>query len=205
MRDSGRAARKTKLLWDNVAEKGAQRFEIARCRTEIGTCATRRRGSGASCSGRWSFIVLLQGRKVPWPGVPKASQRAGAPPPVGRRAAEARARRNLDPPIAELSRARIAGGQSELDARPEGNFSWLQGLEKSRNAERISRSARGRGRPSEHLRRAQLRGLPRRLPKPKPLPGLDEERRRRYGASGRPFVPGAARAKAMCYFFCDFT
>jgi hypothetical protein len=43
------------------------------------------------------------------------------------------------------------------------------------------------------------------LPKPKPLPGLDEERRRRYGASGRPFVPGAARVKAACYFFCDFT
>jgi hypothetical protein len=39
----------------------------------------------------------------------------------------------------------------------------------------------------------------------KPLPGLDEERRRRYGASGRPFVPGAARGKAACYFFCDFT
>jgi hypothetical protein len=39
----------------------------------------------------------------------------------------------------------------------------------------------------------------------KALAGLDEERRRRYGASGRPFVPGAARVKATCYFFCDFT
>ena len=122
------------------------------------------------------------------------------------------ARRNLDQPIAELSAARIAGarnvpfvgsGQSELAARPEGNFSWLQGLEKSRNGERISPSARGRGRPSEHLRRAH----PRRPAEAsaKPLPGLDEERRRRYGASGRPFVPGAARVKAACYFFCDFT
>src|SRR5271156_2485488 len=85
------------------------------------------------------------------------------------------ARRNLDQPIAEQSAARIAGarnvpvvgsGQSELAARPEGNFSWLQGLEKSRNGEGISPSARGRGRPSEHLRRAHPRGLPSRLPKP---------------------------------------
>ena len=30
-------------------------------------------------------------------------------------------------------------------------------------------------------------------------------KRRRYGASGRPSVPGAARVKARCYFFCDFT
>src|ERR1700729_1395161 len=61
------------------------------------------------------------------------------------------ARRTLDQPIAELSAARIAGarnvpfggsGQSEWAARPDGNFSWLQGLEKSRNGERISRSAR---------------------------------------------------------------
>ena len=125
------------------------------------------------------------------------------------------ARRNLDQPIAELSAARIAGarnvpfvgsGQSELAARPEGNFSWLQGLEKSRNGERISPSARGRGRPSEHLRRAHPRGLPRACRSLcKALAGLDEERRRRYGASGRPFVPGAARVKATCYFFCDFT
>src|SRR5271168_3378123 len=39
----------------------------------------------------------------------------------------------------------------------------------------------------------------------KPLPGHDEETRRRYGASGRPLVPGPARVKAACYFFCDFT
>jgi len=102
--------------------------------------------------------------------------------------------------------SRSSAAQSELDARPEGNFSWLQGLEKSRNAERILRSARGRGRPSEHLRRNHPRGLPRACRSLcKALAGLDEERRRRYGASGRPFVPGAARVKATCYFFCDFT
>src|SRR5271156_733812 len=47
------------------------------------------------------------------------------------------ARRNLDQPIAELSAARIAGarnvplvgsGQSELAARPEGNFTGCKAL-----------------------------------------------------------------------------
>jgi hypothetical protein len=123
--------------------------------------------------------------------------------------------RNLDQPIAELSAARIAGarnvpfvgsGQSELAARPEGNFSWLQGLEKSRNGERISPSARGRGRPGAPPPRSPARPAPPPAEaSAKPLPVLDEERRRRYGASGRPFVPGAARVKAACYFFCDFT
>src|SRR5271170_5546414 len=100
------------------------------------------------------------------------------PPSYPRRtprcAVEGRARRNLDQPITELSAARIAGarnvslvgsGQSELAARPEGNFPGCKAL-KNHETGKESRPPRAvAGRPSEHLRRANPPGLLRRLPK----------------------------------------
>src|SRR5277367_2386421 len=93
---------------------------------------------GASCSGLWSIIALLQGTEG---STAQRSKGFTARAPAVVSASDAAlcgggsARRNWDQPIAKLSVARIAGarnvpfvgsGQSELAARPKGNFSWLQ-------------------------------------------------------------------------------
>jgi hypothetical protein len=141
------------------------------------------------------------------------------PPSYPRRtprcAVEGRARRNLDQPITELSAARIAGarnvafvrsGQSELAAGPEGKFSWLQGLEKSRNGKRISHFEVAVG--------PTLRASPPRSPEGpssppaeacEPLPGLDDESIADKARAVAHLFLAPARVKAACYFFCDFT
>ena len=159
-----------------------------------------------------------RGRKVPRPSVPKASQRAGARRRirVGRRAAR---RRVGAAKLGPADRRTIGGayrGRAECPVRRQRKANWMRdpketfpGCKALKNHETRKESCAPRGvavgprSTSAAITRAAC-------PAPaeasaKPLPGLDEERRRRYGASGRPFVPGAARVKATCYFFCDFT
>ena len=101
---NGRAADRARLRWRaandkvaKVAEKGAQGFEIARCKTEIGAC--RRRNAGRA---RWRGIV-----REAWSGRPPTSA--------------------------------LSGARKKLIGRTKGGkFSWLQTIEKSRNAEAIS-------------------------------------------------------------------
>jgi hypothetical protein len=68
-------------------------------------------------------------------------------------------------------------GKAKSAAGPERKLSWLQALEKSRNQKRISPSARGR----------------------------DRLRAARTSRAVAHLFPGAARVKAVGYFFCDFT
>jgi hypothetical protein len=106
LRDS---ARMTKL--QKVAEKGAQGFEIARCKTEIGACRRRNR---------------------------RASSLARDRP------------RGLERPTTDVA---SVGCPEEADwpHEAEGNFSWPQTIEKSRNAEGISlRSRDGAQKPCSH-------------------------------------------------------
>src|SRR5277367_1614869 len=90
MRDSGRAGRRS--CFGTMLQKKAPN-DLKSLDAELKSAHALRGAAGrARCSGLWSFIALLQERKVPWPSVPKASQRAGARRRirVGRRAARRR-------------------------------------------------------------------------------------------------------------------
>ena len=65
----GRAADRARLRKNDkvakVAEKGAQGFEIARCKTEIGACRRRKRRASSLARDRPAASISLSGKRNP--------------------------------------------------------------------------------------------------------------------------------------------